>query len=193
LVPDNAGYLLCTVANHSQILCLGISESEVQEDAWQLRHENKISDAGFARFQPHDYQAMFWTVRADPNRPSHLSAGSDEASCDRHIEATPPANPEQRTGVAPFKLGVHQSLPQLRPNDNLQLRKLPATFQPGAGIWGQLPVSEQSGPIPENMFWAKLIGRTTAVSTEMLNRADVSRDRGLGVVESPQFLQHDPA
>jgi hypothetical protein len=43
------------------------------------------------------------------------------------------------------------------------------------------------------MLRAKLIGWAMKVLTEMLDRADVRADSGLGVVTPPQLLKHDLA
>jgi hypothetical protein len=128
VIQDCAHYFLCGAANNTQTLRIRIGKSEVQENAWQRWHENKISDAGFSRLQPNDYQAMFRAVGANPNCPSQPSAWGGERSRDRYVETTVASNLKQRTNIAPYQTGVHKGLPQLPRHDNLQLRKFPATF-----------------------------------------------------------------
>ena len=61
------------------------------------------------------------------------------------------------------------------------------------GAWSQLPSREQRSLILTYMLWAKLIGWTMKVPTEVLDGTDVGIDGGFSVVAASQFLKHDPA
>ena len=63
----------------------------------------------------------------------------------------------------------------------------------GDGVWSQLPSREQQSLILTYMLWAKLIGWTMKVFTELLDGTDAGIDGGFSVVAAFQFLKHHPA